>query len=193
MHGHRHSETNLKKWKCEHHPARYALPRKHEDHVGNRDMITIRNYKSADGKAVASLISQTYSQFCRSEGTESAVQGYVDHYNPSGKTRDEIEDLYSRTPFHLVAVANSHIVGVLRARDNRITNLFVCGDHHRRGIATRLVRKCENACIEAGFAEIVLRGSLYAIPFYESLGYKKTTGVRHFRGLKIQPMKKKLK
>jgi hypothetical protein len=36
----------------------------------------------------------------------------------------------------------------------------------------------------------VLRSSLYATPFYESVGYKKTTGIRHFHGLRIQPMKK---
>ena len=156
-------------------------------------MITIRKYRIGDARAVAELISRTYSQFCRVEGTESAVQGYVDHYDPNGKTDDELEALYSGTPFRLVAVANPRIVGVLRARENRITNLFVDGDHHRQGIAKRLVDRFEEACQKEGFTEIVLRGSLYAIPFYESLGYKKTTGVRVFRGLKIQPMKKKVK
>jgi hypothetical protein len=39
----------------------------------------------------------------------------------------------------------------------------------------------------------VLRGSLYATPFYQSMGYRKTTGVRKLHGLKIQPMRKELK
>ena len=37
--------------------------------------------------------------------------------------------------------------------------------------------------------------TLYAVPFYEAMGYKKTTGIRNCwsfdgRGLKYQPMKK---
>jgi len=33
----------------------------------------------------------------------------------------------------------------------------------------------------------------YAAPFYQKIGYKKTTGIRNFRGLKVYPMKKALK
>ncbi len=153
----------------------------------------IRKYMKSDARAVAALISRTYSQFCRVEGTESAVQGYIDYYNPSGKSDDELDALFSQTPFRLIAVATQKIVGILRAKENRITNLFVDGDHHRQGIAKRLVCRFEEVCQTEGFTEIVLRGSLYAIPFYESLGYKNTTGIQVFRGLKIQPMKKKLK
>ncbi len=37
---------------------------------------------------------------------------------------------------------------------------------------------------------IKTRASLFAVPFYRKMGYKKTTGIRKFKGLKIQPMKK---
>jgi hypothetical protein len=44
---------------------------------------------------------------------------------------------------------------------------------------------------------ISLAATLYAVPFYEAMGYKKTTGVRNCwsfggRGLKYQPMKKQI-
>jgi len=156
-------------------------------------MLRIRKYRRDDAREVAALISKTFSQFCRVEGTEAAVQEYVDHYDPNGKTDEEVEGLLSRTRTRLVAVADSHTVGVLRARDNRITNLFVRGDYHRQGIAARLVQRFEEACLRAGFTEVVLRSSLYATPFYEAMGYKKTTGVRNLRGLKVQPMKKRLR
>jgi hypothetical protein len=39
---------------------------------------------------------------------------------------------------------------------------------------------------------IRIRSSLYAVPFYRKLGYKKSTGVRGFKGLKMQPIIKKL-
>ncbi len=142
---------------------------------------------------IAALISETYSEFCQLEGAEHAVQKYVDHYNPIGRSDSEVEGLFIHTPIRLVATSDSRLVAILRAKDNRITNLFVHRNHHRRGIATRLVNRFEKACLSEGVTEVVLRGSLYAIPFYEAIGYKKTTGVRTFRGLEIQPMKKTLK
>ena len=156
-------------------------------------MLKIRPYRTDDARAMATLISATYSQFNRVEGTEVAVQGYVDHFDPNGKSEDEIRALFAQTPIRMVAVVRSRIVGVLRARGNRIVNLFVDGAFHRKGIATQLIWRYENTCQKGGLTEIVLRSSLYAIPFYEALGYKKTTGIRSFRGLKIQPMKKRLK
>ena len=156
-------------------------------------MITIRKYRPADARSVATLISETYSEFCRLEGEEHAVQKYVDHYNPIGRSDSEVEGLFTHTSIRLVATSDSRLVAILRARENRITNLFVHRKYHRRGIATRLVNRFEKACLAEGVTEVVLRGSLYAIPFYEAIGYKKTTGIRTFRDLKIQPMKKSLK
>jgi GNAT superfamily N-acetyltransferase len=80
-----------------------------------------------------------------------------------------------------------------RGMENRLINLFVEADYHRQGIATRLLQRFEKACRKAGFKEIVLRGSRYAIPFYEFMGYKKTTGVRNLHGLGVQPMKKRFR
>jgi hypothetical protein len=77
---------------------------------------------------------------------------------------------------------------VLRARENHLVNLFVDGENHRQGIATRLHRRFEAACKRAGFDTVDVRSSLYAVPFYQSVGYKKTTGVRSMHGLRVQPM-----
>ena len=156
-------------------------------------MIVIRKYQRTDARAVTALISETYSRFNSHEGSKRAVQDYVESYSPEGKSTDDIHKRFSRTPRCFVALAGSRVVGVVRGIENRLINLFVDGDYHRQGIATRLVHRFEKACLQAGFSDIVLRSSLYATPFYESLGYKKTTGVRNFHGLKVQPMKKKLK
>ena len=153
-------------------------------------MITIRKNRREDSRAVASLISQTYARFNRHEGTEEAVRDYIKSYNPDDKTLDEIHKRICRTRFCFVAVTDSHVVGVVRGNGHRLVNLFVDGGFHRRGIATRLVRRYEEACQDAGLSYIVVRSSLYAVPFYQSVGYKKTTGVRNFQGLTIQPMKK---
>ena len=160
--------------------------------VGIKKMTIIRKYKRKDARAVATLISRTYSRFNIREGTKEAARKYIESYDPGGKRTEDIHRRFIRTPNFWVAFMGSRIVGVARGIGNRLINLFVDGAYHRQGIATRLVRRFENNCKKAGFKEIVLRGSLYATPFYQSLGYKKTTGVRNFRGLKIQSMKKKI-
>ena len=156
-------------------------------------MITIRKYKRTDARAVATLISRTYSRFNSREGTKQAVREYVESYNPRGKKTEDIHKRFARTPNCFVALVGSRVVGMVRGIENRLINLFVEAGYHRQGIATRLVERYEKACLKAGFTDIVLRASLYAMPFYESVEYKKTTGVRNFHGLKVQPMKKKLK
>ena len=156
-------------------------------------MSCIRKYRREDARAVASLISQSFARFNSRGGTKRGIRDYVESYCPDGKSDDGIHQRLSRTPHSFVGVSDSKIVGVARGRENRLVNLFVDGDYHRQGIATCLNRNFEEACLKSGFAEIVVRSGLYAIPFYESQGYKKTTGVRNFHGLKVQPMRKQLK
>lgn len=155
-------------------------------------MIRIRKYKRDDARAAAALISSTYAVFNSHEGTQSAVRDYTRSYCPNGKSTEEIHQRLSRTPICFIAHDGVRVVGIVRGIENRLINLFVHGDFHRRGIATQLVRKFEKACLKKGFTEVVLHGSIYATPFYESVGYRKTTGIRNYQGLKVQPMKKKL-
>ncbi len=96
-----------------------------------------------------------------------------------------------------VAEDEGEIVGVLRCRPGRLQSLFVRGDHHRQGIGRMLVERCEDECARRGSTVIHLAATLYAIPFYQAVGYKKSTGVRNCwsfdgRGMKYQPMKKDL-
>jgi len=157
------------------------------------DMITIRKYKREDARTVATLISKTFFRFNRHEGTKLAVQDYIENHNPKGKKTEDLHKRFSLTPNFFVAVSGSRVVGMVRGIENRLINLFVDGNYHRQGIGTRLVHKFEKSCREAGFTEIVLRASLYATLFYETVGYKKTTGIRNFHGLRVQPMRKNLK
>jgi GNAT superfamily N-acetyltransferase len=144
-------------------------------------------------RAVAALISTTYARFNSREGRPQAVRAYIDSYAPEGKCEDDIHRRFARTPACYVAVVGHEVIGVVRGIENRLINLFVDGSCHRQGIGTDLVKRFERACREAGYPDVKLRASLYAAPFYEALGYKKTTGVRSFHGLKIQPMRKKLR
>jgi GNAT superfamily N-acetyltransferase len=88
-------------------------------------------------------------------------------------------------------------VGVLRGRPDKLQSLFVRKDHHRRGIGRQLVAHYERACRRQGATVIRVQATLYAVPFYLAVGYKRSTGVRScqiFEGPRFpyQPMKKVL-
>ena len=155
-------------------------------------MAAIRRYRAADARAVCRLISRTYARFCKGEGTPEAVRSYIRSYDPTGRTNQELQHRLSRTPGILLATSGSRVVGVTRWRENRMFNLFVDAAYQRRGIATQLVRRFEQACRCSGYREVALHASLYAVPFYQAVGYRRTTGVRNLHGLQTQPMKKKL-
>jgi GNAT superfamily N-acetyltransferase len=87
---------------------------------------------------------------------------------------------------------------VLRGREERLGSLFVRGDRHRQGIGRELVERFERASLELGVQVIRVAATLYGVPFYLAMGYKRSTGVRSSqsfegRGLPIQPMRKILR
>ena len=47
----------------------------------------------------------------------------------------------------------------------------------------------EKDCRNLGARKYRIISALYAVPFYERMGCKKSTGVRAIHGLKVQPMK----
>jgi predicted N-acetyltransferase YhbS len=77
---------------------------------------------------------------------------------------------------------------------DRLASLFVhCGYHHQ-GIGRSLVEYFEKQVLDKGGKLIRVAATLYAVPFYLKMGYKKSTGVRNVRSfqgrnLPIQPMK----
>jgi len=88
-------------------------------------------------------------------------------------------------------------VGVLRGRKNILASLFVHGNYHRRGIGRKLVERFERDSRKLGVEWIRVAARLFAVPFYQALGYKKSTGIRRchsFDGTDLmqQPMKKLL-
>jgi len=91
-----------------------------------------------------------------------------------------------------IAECDGKVVGFARGRGERISSLFVDGRYHRRGIGTRLTAMLETA-LRKNTDIIRIRSSLHAVSFYERMGYRKTTGVRRFHGILIQPMKKVVK
>ncbi len=163
-------------------------------------MITIREYCESDAVSVGRLIADTYTEFNLSFATpeqRAAFLGPFQHARSEEKAHQAAIAGVLRAAMVFVAEEDGEVVGVLRGRPDKLQSLFVRGDHHRQGIGRRLVERFEQCCAEQGAGAIRLMSTLYAVPFYQAMGYKRTTGVRHMHsfegeGLPYQPMKKVL-
>lgn len=158
-------------------------------------MISIRKYRGSDAEQAAQVVRDTFRKFNKHEGTREAMRAYAEHYNWKENSLKILES-FNRSQIFYVAEDTGKIAGIVRGSKDRVVNLFVLGSYHSSGLGRRLMERFESESVRNGSREIRVRASLYAVPFYEHLGYKKTTGVRNFtriNGLKYQPMRKNLR
>lgn len=163
-------------------------------------MITIRDYITKDAVEVGRLIARTYSEFNLSSVTPEvrlSMLGPFRYAWSAEKAHQAAVAKILESPIFFVAEVDGLIVGLLRGRKERLASLFVHKDYHHQGVGRRLVEKFEVESISSGVEVIRLASTLYAIPFYSKLGYKKSTGVRtgwsfDGYGFQYQPMKKVL-
>jgi GNAT superfamily N-acetyltransferase len=160
--------------------------------------MRIRHYRKEDVSEVGCLIATTYREYNLSHACpeeQDRLLGPFRHaFSDDPKHQEDILAVVG-SPMLYVAEANKQIVGVLRGRANVLASLFVHGDHHGQGIGRRLVEQFERDSKKQGIEWIRVAATMFAVPFYQALGYKKTTGIRpckSFEGtdLKYQPMKK---
>ena len=161
-------------------------------------MITIRNYKENDAKEVGQLIADTYSEFnlsfASSEDRNLMLGPFRHAWSLDPSHQRAIMEIL-RSPMFYVAEIEDEIAGILRGRKERLASLFVRKDFHHQGIGRKLVTYFENESLKQGTSFIRVAATLYAIPFYLRLGYKKSSGLRNSwsfegYGFPYQPMKK---
>ena len=169
-------------------------------------MITTRTYRDDDAASVGRLIASTYSAFNLGFATPDQQASLLGPFRFAESTEPAHRAAIAKAlgaPMVLVSEEAGVIVGVLRGGrlDRRgrtvLQSLFVDADHQRRGVGRRLVTRFEQACQAQGVTVVKLSSTLHAVPFYQALSYKRSTGVRTGRsfqgsGLPYQPMKKTL-
>lgn len=163
-------------------------------------MVLIRNYTKSDAIQVGVLIADTYSEYNLSFASPTQKKAFLGPFqharSPEISHQDAIADVLQASMV-FVAEMDGVIVGVLRGRKDKLQSLFVKGNVHRQGIGRRLVNRFEQECAAQGSRKIILMSTLFAVPFYQAMGYKKSTGIRSMHsfdgeGLQYQPMKKTL-
>jgi GNAT superfamily N-acetyltransferase len=164
-------------------------------------MVVIRPYDgSTDAQQIGQLIADTFGEFNLSFAPPEERDLYLGPFrharSPEAAHQQAIADVVQASMV-FVAEEDGQVVGVLRGREDKLQSLFVRGDHHRQGIGRRLVEQFERECLRQGSTAIRLQATLYAVPFYLKMGYKRSTGIRSakiFDGPEFpyQPMKKVL-
>ena len=160
--------------------------------------VRIRKYNKRDSVAVGKLIAKTYRKFNMKElphKEQDKLLGPFRHAESEDPAHQKTIAQILRSPMLYVATIDDVIVGVLRGRKNVLASLFVTESAHRMGIGRELVARFERDSRKLGVEWIRVASTEYAVPFYQVMGYKKTTGLRNLKsfdgtGLKYQPMKK---
>jgi len=153
--------------------------------------MKIRKFKKKDTLSCADLIRKTYLKFNGSEYfNESAAKNYAEFFNTKSQSFKKIYSKFSESQIFFVAIQNDDIIGLIRGKKNKISNLFVDSEYHKKGIGNKLIKKFESEAIKLKFKEIKIKSSVYALPFYQKQNYKKTEGLINHQGLKAYPMKK---
>jgi GNAT superfamily N-acetyltransferase len=164
-------------------------------------MLAVRDYQDQDCWAVGILIADTFATFNLSHLSVEDRDRFLGPFRHARSAVPEHrQDLAAaiRAQWVFVVEDDGEIVGVLRGRPGRLQSLFVREDRHRQGVGRTLVCRFENACIRAGATVVRLQATLFAVPFYQKLGYVRSTGVRSGAifdgiGFQYQPMKKVLR
>ena len=161
-------------------------------------MVTIRPYQDDDADCVGRVIADTFSKYNLADFSPEELPLFMGPFYYARSDQEEHKATIARmirAAMVFVAEDDGDIVGVLRGRSDKLQSLFVREDYHRRGVGRKLVARFEEECKRQGGSEIKVMATIYAVPFYQAVGYKRTTGVRRMRsfdgeGLPYQPMKK---
>ena len=170
-------------------------------------MVAIRRYAKDDTTRVGVLIADTYGEFNLSAMKPEARQSMLGPFAFARSSRSAHRQAVARAisaPSVWVAEHQGEIVGVLRGgrTDDKgrtvLSSLFVGRQHHRQGIGRDLVERFELEYAARDSKVFKVASTLYAVPFYVSVGYRKSAGVRSMSsaaptpGFPYQPMKKTL-
>lgn len=155
--------------------------------------MKIRKFEERDVVEVANLAMETFKRYNGSDFYDKdAIANTLAYFDPTKNNKQRLLEKFSKKFIFYVAVEEDKIVGMINGVPNRISSLFVDGAQHRKGVGKELFNSFEFEAIEYGSNRISIEASLYAVNFYEKMGFDKTTGIINHMGLKVYKMEKML-
>ncbi len=154
--------------------------------------MEIRKYTKKDAKECSILIQKTIKLFNKEDLDKNSTKRYLNMYDINHKDWKHTEKEFNSDNIFFVAIENKNIIWIIRWNKNKITNLFVDKNYHKKWIWKKLLIIFEdNAKIQwSNFIKI--SSSTYAKKFYEKNWYKITSQYIIKSWLKFRPMEKKL-
>lgn len=153
-------------------------------------MIRIRKYRHSDFEPVARLVRKLFHKFVMPDASPDGVKWWTIFHSLKKENHENIIRRFNECSICFVAVDKGKIVGTVMGTTDEMVRLFVKESYHGRGVGKILAERFEKECKKMGSSQYRIIASLWAVPFYQKIGCRKTTGIRNLHGLKIQHMKK---
>lgn len=152
----------------------------------------IRKFRKEDTLETADLARDTFIKYNGNDYFDiKGIKAVTNSFDTSMHSEDYLYSVLSNKDIFYVYEIKNTIVGMIRGDKNRIGTLFVKDGYQGKGIGKLLINTFEKDALNLNTEYIKIHASLYAVKFYESMGYKKSTGIRNFKGLKIYNMIKR--
>ncbi|MDJ0473037.1 GNAT family N-acetyltransferase [Pantoea eucalypti] len=152
----------------------------HSQHQGEDKRMEIRAAIESDATGISELI-HSVSIKCNFSEAEPCPHWFIESIKPDVLKPLIVADDY----LWLIAVERGEVTGVLTLFEgNLVKYFFVHPKFHRQGVARALWQQVAPMLR----SEISVRSSLFAVPFYEKLGFKRVGEVKFFNGVSFQTM-----
>ena len=144
-------------------------------------MINI--FSIGEESEISDLILRVFDQFVGFEYSETGRNHFRNYVRP-----ESIIERYKIGNIMITYKNDNKITGFIEVRDNEhISLFFVDPDYHKRGIGKLLMQ--EVLKILKGKTDIIsVNSSKYAVPVYNSLGFKETGVLQEKDGIQFVPM-----
>ena len=154
--------------------------------------MTIRRYRPTDFEPTVRLVQKVFLRSIMPDATPEGAEWWSGFLTLEGDNGERLRQLYAGETIGFVAVEADRIVGVAMGTTRELKRLFVEASSQRQGLGRSLLARFEQECLRQGGTQYRIVAALHAVPFYQRMGCRKTTGVRNIHGLPIQPMRKVL-
>lgn len=152
--------------------------------------ITLRPALVADAPAIVALIDDLMP-FLTLHPDGAGAEKFIAHCRLPAIENYLSQEKYFYQIAHLDGSSGKTLAGVVAMRDNaHLFHLFVPRALHRRGLARQLWLAARDASIARGNTTgFTVNSSVFALPFYESLGFVATAPKVEADGIAYVPMR----
>jgi len=131
------------------------------------------------------LVRDVFMEFEAPDYSEEGIEEFLHFLDPI-----DIEEKLEENKIRIwICDFDEKVVGMIAGMESHINLLFVDGEHHRKGIARKLL---DMMIDNYKPSELTVNSSPYAIEAYQRLGFTITDAEQEVSGIRYTPMKREL-